>query len=144
MNAQEYLHPCWTFTVLSGSNNWLGSSTKSRKKPQKCNFSVQQAKNHQQYSSMTIQPWMTPLVFVRNCKRSQMKLKCSFPREGKQSSLRSRGGRRSQTVTGVTARRHPTVTPPHRTSALLTLHLSNAVILLLFCSQAPCSAATEP
>jgi len=34
MNTQEHLHTCWTFTVLSRSNNWLGSITKIGKKKQ--------------------------------------------------------------------------------------------------------------
>lgn len=105
-------------------------SQKAGEKPQKCNFSVQQAKSHQQYSSVTIQPWMTPLVFVRNCKRSQMKLKCSFPQEGKQSSLRSCGGRRSQpTVTPPSPHRHP-APPAFRPPDTPSFQCSDPVVVL--------------
>lgn len=83
MNTQEHLYSCWTFTVLSGQVIGWDPSQKVGKPPQKHNFSLQQAKSHQHSASMTIQHWMTPPVFVRNCKRLQMKLKCSFSWEGK-------------------------------------------------------------
>lgn len=45
------------------------------------NFSLQHIKSHQWPYSVTIKHWVMP--FVRNCKRLQMKLKCSFSGEEK-------------------------------------------------------------
>lgn len=135
INTQEHLHTCWTFTVLSGPNNWLGSIIKSgEKNPLKHNFSLQHAKSHQHSSSMTIQHWMTPLVFVRNCKRLQMKLKCSFSCEGKTEQSPEMWW---QTIT---------VRPSLHTIRLLfsSDSPSSQCTDFFFGSQLPCSTLTEP